>query len=265
MQKKGYSFFFFIFLFLSLLTFFLSKSNLLKLPQSYITKSFTTLSSPIFSLGDFIVQIPQNDTEKKLKEENLDLWKNLKDLQKLSDENKALHDQFQVAYPKSLDLLPSSVLSAPRFIPGFFSPEFLIIDVGEKDGVKIGDAVVLKDNLLGKVVQTTTFISQATLVSNPSLKFAAKTQNGALGVVKGEGNGDLFLDNVLLLENIGKGEKVLTVGDMKLDSTGFPPDLIVGEIISVEKNPSDLFQRAKLKTLVEFSKISKVFVVRGLR
>ncbi len=264
-MPKGSFRYFFIFLFLSVLIFSLSKLNLLDRPQSYLSKATTTISSPLFFLSDFLVRFTENSTEKRLKEENLRLQKRIVDQQKLIAENKALHDQFQTSNPRSLDLLPANVVGAPRFIPGLFSPESFIIDRGTKDGVKVGDAVVFRDNLVGKITKTSEFLSQISLTTNPDLKFTAKTENGTIGVVKGEGNGELFLDNVLLSDKLEKNELVLTSGDLKIDQTGFPPDIIVGQILSVEANPSDLFQKAKLKTLVDFSKLSNVFVVRGLR
>jgi len=262
---KGRQNYFLFFLFFSILIFTLSKFNLLETPQSYLSKATTSISSPVLFLSDFLTQITQNGSEKKLKEENLSLQKKLLDQQKLIEENKALHDQFQVSNPRSLDLLPATVVGAPRFIPGIFSPENFIIDVGTADSVKVGNAVVVKDNLIGKITKTSKFISEVTLVTNPSLKFAAKTTTNVLGVIKGGGNGELFFDNVLLSDHLEKGELVLTSGDLKLDQTGFLPNIIVGQIVSVEANPTDLFQKAKLKTLVDFSKISKVFVVKSLR
>lgn len=264
MAKGSFNYFLF-FLLLSILIFTLSKFGFLEVPQSYFLKAATVVSSPFFSLSHVFAQFNQNGEEIKLKEENLNLQKKIVDQQKLINENKALHDQFQTINPKSLDLLPANVVGAPRFIPGLFLPENFIIDVGENDNVKAGNAVVLKDNLIGRVGKTTKFLSEVNLISNMSLKFAAKTQNGVLGVVKGEGNGDLLLDNVLLSDNLEVGQIILTFGDIKLDSTGFPPDIIVGKIVSIEKNPTDLFQRAKLKTFVDFARIFQVFVVKSLR
>lgn len=264
MPKRSFNYFSF-FLFLSVLIFSLSKFNLLEEPQSLLSKATTAISSPIFFLSDFLTQITQNDTERKLKEENLNLVRRLVDQQKLIEENKALHDQFLVANPRSLDLFAANVVGAPRFIPGIFSPEDFIIDKGIVDGIKVGNAVVFKDSLIGKITKTSKFVSQVTLITNPSSKFTARTQSGVLGVVKGQGNGELFLDNVLLSDHLEKGELVITSGDFKLDQTGIPADLIVGKIISVEANTSDLFQKAKLETLIDFLKISKVFVIKNLR
>lgn len=262
-MPKGSLRYFWIFLILSLLLFALSRYNLLETPSSYLTKAVTSASAPLFLIGDFFGGIFKNDT--KLKEENLALAKKLIDQEKLLSENKALHDQFQIEKPRSLDLLPAGIVSSPRFIPGIFSPEFLVIDKGTDEGIKVGNGVVFKNNLVGKVTKTSKFLSQVTLLTNPNLKFAAKTEKGTFGVLKGEGNGDIFLDNVLLSDHLSKGELVVTSGDLKIDQTGFPPDLIIGKIVSVSSNPSDLFQRAKLQTLVDFSSLTKVFIIKGLK
>jgi cell shape-determining protein MreC len=53
----------------------------------------------------------------------------------------------------------------------------------------------------------------------------------------------------------------LTNGDITLSGSGFPPDLVVGKITSVEKKPSSLFQKAEVESFINFSKITAVFVI----
>ena len=257
--------YFLIFFFLSLSIFFLSKFNFLELPQSILSKITTTITSPVLSAGYFLSNFSQNKAEKELRDENLALQKKLVDQQNLTSDNKALHDQFQTIYPRSLDLLPAKILQSSSFIPGAFSPDSFIIDKGSADGVRVGDAVIIKNNLIGEIAKTTDFLSEVMSVTNPNIRFAAKTTGNAAGVVRGEGNGDLILDNVLLSDHLTKGDLVVTSGDLKLDETGLPPDIIVGQILSVESNSADLFQRAKIKTSIDLSKISEVFVFKGLR
>ncbi|HKC14433.1 MAG TPA: rod shape-determining protein MreC [Patescibacteria group bacterium] len=255
---------FFVFLLFSILIFFLSKTGFLDKPSSILYSAVSVVSKSSYNL---LSSVPFfGDAKiKKLEEQNLLLSKKIVDEQKLIAENKSLHDQFQQTFPKSLDLLPSRVVGAPRFLPGISSPETYVIDKGAKDGVRVGNAIVVGDNLLGIVNRTAESLSEVLLITNPSSKFAAKTTSGVLGIVKGQGNGDIFLDNVLLSDSLEKGNFVVTVGSLNLDSTGFPQGLIVGKITSVDKNPSDLFQKAKVESLVNFSKISEVFVVVGTK
>ncbi len=263
--RENIGFIFFILLLLSVLIFFFSKTGFLK-NQISIFNSFTAFfSKPSYNFFSRLTSFPENGQVKKLQEENLSLIKTIANQERLIAENKSLHDQFLQQNPKSLNLLSANVVGAPRFLPGITWPESFVIDVGEKDKVKVGNAVILRDNLIGKITETSDFLSQVILITNPSSRFAAKTIQGALGVVKGEGNQDMVLDNILLSDSLEKGNFVVTTGDLALDGSGIPSDLIVGKITSVDKNPSSLFQQGKLESLVNFSKISEVFVVVGLK
>lgn len=253
---------FLVLLFLSFLLFVLGRSGILAGPAGFLAKVASPIERAAFGLSSLKGQ------DSKIAAENKILVKKLADAQRLAAENKALRDQFEITYPKSTNLLPADVVSAPSFIPGVTSPEYLVIDKGGKDGVKAGMAVVFKDNLVGKVVQTTSSLSKVMLISNSASNFSAETISvkgaigeGALGVAKGIGGQELVLDNVLLSENLQQGDYVTTKGDMQVDNTGLPPALIVGKISSVEKKASDLFQRAKVRSLLDFSKLNMVFVI----
>ena len=71
----------------------------------------------------------------------------------------------------------------------------------------------------------------------------------------------MTLDNVLLSENIKVGDIVTTKGDITLKRIGYPPDLIVGKIMSVDKNPSSLFQKARVESFVNLNKLYMVFIL----
>lgn len=197
-----------------------------------------------------------------LKAENIALTKKLIDQNKLIGDNKALRDQFQTQNPKSLSLMEADVIGAPGFIPGISIPETLVLDRGENDGVKIGQAVVYEDNLIGKIIKTSAYLSSVVLISNSSSSFTAKTMSTqALGVIEGQGGGEMILGDVVLSDTLQKKDTVLTKGDVNSGGIGIPPDLVVGEIVSVSKFPSDLFQKANLKSKINFSKLTKVFII----
>lgn len=252
--------FVFVFLFFLLVSVLLIVLNL-----SLFSPVTSTLSQTSYNILSKIIFLGQGSEEKRLKEENLSLSSRIVSDQKLLLENKALHDQFLVSNPKSFELLPANVIGAPRFLPAVTLPEIYILDVGEKDGVRVGNAVVFKDNLIGRVSKVTDSVSEVTLVINPNFKFAAKTSAGVLGIVKGQGNGDITFDNVLLSDTIARGDLILTSGDLKIDFTGLPSGIVVGKIVSVEKAPSELFQRAKLESFLDFGKTQNVFVVVGIK
>jgi rod shape-determining protein MreC len=262
MQKRNFVSYFLIFLTLSLVIFAASKIGLLK-PLDSLGKG---ILSPVQALtyGTFskITNFGSSSQVQTLKAQNLALTKKIIDQNKLIEDNKALRDQFQTQNPKSSNLIDADVIGAPMFIPGISVPETLILDRGESDGIKVGQAVVYQNNLVGQVVGTSSFLSNVMLITNPSSSFTAKSlTTQSIGVIKGQGGGEMVLDNVILSDSLQKQDTILTKGDVNSSDLGFPPDLVVGEITSISKNPSDLFQKADVKTLIDFSKLTKVFVI----
>lgn len=205
-----------------------------------------------------------NQGNLKLTEENLVFLKKQTDLDKLKKDNQALRDQFSIQKPESEKLLPAKVIGFPSFIPNVSYPENLVLDKGLDDGLKMGNAVLYKDNLVGKITKIDSSKSIVSLITNPNMTFAVKTgPKNAIGLVKGLGGGEMILDNVLLSEVLKTSDVVFTKGDLSMEQTGFPPDLIVGKIISIDKNPSALFQNAEVKSMLDFTKLNIVFVYKG--
>lgn len=253
---------FLIFLLLSLFLLFLPKISFLKPVNSFVQAVFAPVQSLTYGVFSKITSFTSNTKLKALEDENKALVKKLIDQQKLIADNKALRDQFQTANIRSASLVPAQIVGAPGFVPGVSVSETLILNRGESDGVKIGNAVIFKDNLVGRIIKTSQFLSSVLLITNSSSSFIAKTvETNALGVVKGQGGGKLILDNVLLPDNLKKNDIVVTKGDINENGVGFPPDLIVGRINSISKNASDLFQKAEITTFVDFGKINVVFII----
>lgn len=239
-------------------------SIILFLSASGKLKFLSFLEKPVSAVQSFSYNLLQRVTGaesqriKELENERLELLSRVADFEKLKKENAALSDQFQTSHPQSVRLLPAKVIGAPGFVPGVSVPNFLILDKGAKDNVKVGLAVVIKNNLVGIISKVSENLSRVDILNNSNLSFTAKTENAAYGVVKG---GDtLTIDNILLSENVAKEELVLTKGDLENNGIGIPADLIVGKIASVEKHPSDLFQKAEIRSFIDFRKLSTVFV-----
>lgn len=252
----------FLFIFLLLLV---ASAVLIFLNIQFFSPVTSFLSKTSYSFFSNLPFIGESDAEKKLRADNLTLSSKIISNEKLISENKALRDQFLVSNPKSFELLPANVIGSPRFLPAVTLPEVYILDVGSKDNVKVGNAVVFKDNLIGRINKVTENLSEVTLIINPDFKLPAKTSSGVLGIVKGQGNGDIIFDNVLLSDTLDKESLVVTSGDIKVDFTGLPSGITIGKVVSVEKAPSELFQRAKLESFLDFSKTQNVFVVVGIK
>nr|MBI5455459.1 rod shape-determining protein MreC [Candidatus Levybacteria bacterium] len=263
MQKRSsYFLYFIIFFCISLLLLFSSKVSFLKPVNSIVQVVFAPVQSLTYGIYSSVINIGSSSKLKLLEDENRLLIKKLADLKKVEGDNKALQDQFQTVNIRSTSLLPAGVIGAPGLIPGISVPETLTLNRGQADGVKVGQAVIYKDNLIGKVIKTSNYLSSVLLITNSSSSFTASSlETNALGVVKGGGGGGLIFDNILLSESLKKDDLVVTKGDVNQKGEGFPKGLIVGKIASVSKNASDLFQKAKVKQLVDLTKLNAVFII----
>src|SRR3989344_8895798 len=254
---------FIFFLVLSILIFGLSQVKLFK---NFFTATGEVLS-PIqkitYQSFQLVTNFKKDDSLRKLEEENNKLIRQLVNQKLLEKENSALRDQFKTEAPKSINLLPAKIVGAPSFIPGISEPSTFIIDKGTEDNIKVGDAVVFKDNLVGSIVEVSSYLSKANLITSRSSSFTAKTsRTEAAGVVKGDGGRQMIMDNILQDLDVRKSAIVVSKGSLDIKGKGYPPDLIVGKIISVEKKPSALFQKAEVVSLLDFSNLSTVFILR---
>ena len=261
-RKENFLPVFFLVVFLCIVLLILSTSGKLKF-LSFLEKPTSAVQSFSYNLFQKLPFFSENLKIKDLREDNLSLLKKIAESEKLKRENAALSDQFQTSYPRSTKLLKADIIGAPGFVPGVSAPLNLILNKGSKDNLKIGQVVVIENNLIGEIVSVSENLAKVNTLNSPSSSFTARTENGAAGIVKG--GTTMTLENVLLSENIKMGELVLTKGDVDFNGIGIPADLVVGKITSVEKNPSDLFQKAKIESFVDFTKLSTVFVYINFR
>lgn len=260
-RKHNYVTVFIVCLMLVGVIFILSRASFSSPVFAGIGKSLLPVQSAFYSALRSPSFLGSSTKVKKLEEENISLKKQLVDKQALLRENRALRDQFETQGIAHRVILPAQIVGSPGFVPGTAPADFLIIDKGSKNGIVENLAVVYKDVLFGKITKVMPDVSQVTVLTHKSISFTAKTaKTNAIGIVRG-GDNEIVFDHVLVSESLKKGDIVVTSNDIDQNGNGFLPNLIVGEIISVEKKPSALFQSAKLKSLVDVSSISTVFII----
>ncbi len=199
-------------------------------------------------------QIVQKDVH-ALKEENDRLRVQLAKLQEIERDNKALHDQFAQTTPAHKNLLPADIIGVQE--------NKMMVDKGSESGIREGDIAIVKDNVIGIISKVSPKVSVITLITDPSTSFTAiASKTKAIGVVKAQGTGKIIFDNVVLSEKLEKNDIVMTKGDVGENGKGIPPGFVVGEIASVKKKDSNLFQQAELHSLINFAQLRIVFIIK---
>lgn len=247
-------------LILSIVVYFLGKSGAL----NFLEKGLTPIQRSTLGVSSFLGGFGKNEEIESLKKENLLLSKQILDQLKLEEDLKALRSQFETESIRTNLLLPAEVIGIKGFIPNITPPGSFILDKGTADNLTIGSAVIFEDNFVGKIEKMSRFQSRVLLPTSSESNFAAKTQSGVSGVIKGQGNGEMVFENVLISEDLKAGDLVLTSADSDLEG-GVAPNLVIGKILSVERNPSELFQKARVVPLIDYSRLTRVFILKEAR
>ncbi|MCX6806617.1 MAG: rod shape-determining protein MreC [Candidatus Berkelbacteria bacterium] len=176
-------------------------------------------------------------------------------LKEKEKENEILKRQLNfVENTKGMNLLGANVIGRS---PNNFS-HYLIINRGEKDGLKIGQAVISEGLLLGKISEVNFNTSKVFLVTNPTGAVPALTQDSrAAGLIKGEIGYGLVLEDLPKDILIFEGENIITSGL----GGEYPKGLLIGKLEKVISSTADVFQRASIKSLVDYGKLEIVFII----
>lgn len=265
-RKKDYVFVLFLF-FLSAILFFLDKKGWLRSIRGVVQKPIIASEKKAFSLKQFADSlikplVYRHYLESELLRLQVDVQKLAVDQNKLSsclEENEKMKKLLGAPLSPKWKFLPAKVAG--------ISSE-MRIDKGLKDGVEEGMAVVSENILVGKVITVGNNDSLIQLPTTAGTKIPVIVKNlsageppagssiQARGLLVGQYGGVLVLDKVLQEEDIQKGNFVITSGD-----EDWAPDLLIGEILNVLPKSAELFRKAQVKPLVDYSKLTTVFVV----
>lgn len=155
-------------------------------------------------------------------------------------------------------LNPQTFNSVPARPIGF--TRFLKIDKGSNDGIKPGQAVVFKDNLLGEIRKVSPKEAEVILISDPESKvatFVTSDEGKARGILLGQFGSELLLDKILHNESINKGDLVYSEGT----EGKFPRGLVLGQVAQVVERQNQVFKQAKVKAVFDIGDLDLVFVI----
>lgn len=259
-KRRGILGAFLFFIFVSILLLFAFRTSLLNAVYGVAQLGILPIQRSVHV--SFWGLLTNNPTTKEIQKENMNLKQQLVGFTEMKRENAALHDQFEDTETSSYDQIPSKVVGSKGFIPGVSLPSQFILDKGGSDKVNVGNAVVYKNSLVGKVVKVTPHVSLIDSVTKQGMSFTGRDlSTNALGVVKGQGDG-IILDNVVLSDKLNVGDIVITKGDINEKGIGVPPNLIVGKVTSIDRRPSSLFQSAEVTSSVDINQLSTVFILQ---
>ena len=229
--------------------------------RSFFSAAFSPFQSWFWNLGgsssNFFSGIFHGASFRKenmiLGLENLKLQQELISLQDTERENEQLRKALSLGIEKEFHIISSRIVGKDP------SEDTLFLDKGSNDGIMPGMAVITPENVaVGKIGEVLESSSRLILLSHPKSSFDAKiSQEGTMGLVRGQGRYQALLDLIPQDSKVSPGDTVLSA------SLGgiFPKNLLIGRLREVKANDTKSFQQASLSLFFDVSRVDLVFVI----
>jgi rod shape-determining protein MreC len=192
-----------------------------------------------------------------VRKQNEELKARLATLEEAKLENERIRELVKFAQSQDYNTIGARVIGRPADS----WERSVLIDRGQRDGVKLGAAVIAAGGLVGQVIEVTAGSSKVRLITDSGSGVAVLVQRTrGEGVVRGSVEGKLNLDFV-------SKDKVPTKGDVLVTSGmggAFPKGVVVGEVTEVAAPQADLFPRVIAVSRVAIDRIEEVLVLIGL-
>jgi rod shape-determining protein MreC len=137
----------------------------------------------------------------------------------------------------------------------------LYIDKGSDDGLKVDQAVITPDGIVGKIRETMAHTSQVLLINDPSSGAGVLLASTRIrGILHGSQEGHVVINNLTPDSRIRPGEKVLTSGGDQI----YPRGLNVGTIESITPDPDHQpYTLIAIKPAANLFQLEEVLVITG--
>jgi len=174
----------------------------------------------------------------------------------LEEENEGLKKMLEFKEKTKFNLLPAKVIG--KSIDTI--EQNLIINQGQRDGVEIGQPVIIGNGILiGKISKVENDISQIRLINDNQSRIASTILNKdkSLGVVEGGFGISLRMKYIPRNETVLIDEQIITSGL----ETDMPYGLFIGTIAVVENEAYKPFQQAVLSSATDLLHLTLVSVL----
>lgn len=238
--------------------------------EKAIKDSILTIEKTVRYPFDYIgKKINDGKEKKKMYEEYQNLKKQLEETSGLTIKNQELEKQIK-ELQELLDI--KNILSDYVYTNATvihrdleYWQDTITIDKGEQDGITVDMPVVVKDGLIGKVVQTTTFTSTVRLLTanNASDRISVKIdyqEAYAYGILSkyNTKEGNYTIEGISQNIEIEEGALVTTTGMGDL----FPAGIVIGKVSGIATDNFDLAKVLQVDTDVDFNNLTFVTVLK---
>ena len=139
---------------------------------------------------------------------------------------------------------------------------YIIINAGSNEGILPGMPVVTDKGLVGRVDAVIAEGARVQLVTDSASAVNIRMQSSNTeAILIGSITGDLSLDMIPQDANIQVGDVVLTSGL----GGDYPANLLVGQVVSVRRLQSELFQQAAIQPNVDYNRLQFILLITNFK
>ena len=246
----------FMFLFLELLSFYFIVTHN-SYQQTYFINTANTLSGNVLnSYGNFQEYFSLREVNDSLMHENAMLREQLLLSQIADTVNHTVND----STGKPLySYIPAEVIGN-TFTE---ANNYITLNKGSSDGIQVNMGVITSGGIVGRVVKVSPNFSVVMSVLHTQFvsRVAVKRSN-AQGRLTWDGKRPTHIDVIQVSEpgTIKKGDSIITTKVSPM----FPPDIMVGTLESIGKDPGSNYYTLDVKLSTNFSSLKYVYVVNEI-
>jgi rod shape-determining protein MreC len=198
------------------------------------------------------IAIAQENRE--LQSKSIELSAEVGRLRRAEAENRELRQLLGIAPHPDWKLRAAEVVGKTTT----FQRNMLTIDLGAKDSILPGMAVVTDAGLVGRIYSTSRNFSLVEMLFNTDLRIASKIARTRVeGIITWEGSSALIMRNIPKALDVQLGDLVVS----SEFSSYFPAEVAVGTIDSIGPEANSLFRRVLVTPSVNLSRVEHVYVI----
>jgi rod shape-determining protein MreC len=219
-------------------------------------RSLAAVVGPVRRLNDTVRDLVQTRAEnQRLRTQNDELLERRRAYADLERELEELRALFGLREDFQLTVVAARVIAVS---PSNF--EWTVsIDVGERDGVERGMAVISSVGLVGRVLQTTATASRVLLVIDPNFSVAARSvSSSGIGMLDGRGSEPLRFSPLDARVTLAEGDELVTA---TFAGSAIPAGIPIGLVAAREDASSRLTSAYSVRPFVDVSSLDHVLVV----
>lgn len=235
---------------------------LLILKPSFFVKTrtflFETLSLPLKIVNTVKASLKSKSSYLKenayLREKSALLALELSRMADITKENERLRALLDFKKLSSYKSIPAEVIGR---VPSTWIKEILI-DKGEKHGIKKRMAVCTPKGLVGSVIETSPFTSKVMLITDPNSRIGILLEDSRqTGVLVGTDQGVCKAIYLEMDSDIKDKERIVTSGFGGL----FPKGIIIGEVEKLEREERGFYRYAIVKLSQDLNSLEEVLCI----